>query len=130
MPSTRALKRGKASTTKWRRRPTGPFVLIDSLPINPSMHFFKGFGVLPTLPFNPITQIRYDLKNNAHVTINIDLILGHKIKSLLNTRQRSGYKSINWDATNDFGLSVSAGMYVYTVQAGEFRQTKKMLLLK
>jgi hypothetical protein len=81
-------------------------------------------------PFNPITQIRYDLKNNSHVSINIYNILGHKIKSLLNTRQRSGYKSITWDATNDFGLSVSAGMYVYTVQAGEFRQTKKMLLLK
>ena len=81
-------------------------------------------------PFNPITKIRYDLKNNSHVAINIYNILGHKIKSLLNTRQRSGYKSITWDATNDLGLSVSAGMYIYTIQAGEFRQTKKMLLLK
>ena len=81
-------------------------------------------------PFNPVTQIRYELKSNAHVSINIHNVLGQRIKSLLNRRQSSGYKSVIWDATNDLGQSVSAGMYIFTVQAGDFRQTKKMLLLK
>jgi flagellar hook assembly protein FlgD len=56
--------------------------------------------------------------------------MGHKVKSLLEARQGSGYKSIIWDATNDLGQSVSAGMYIYTVQAKKFRQTKKMVLIR
>jgi hypothetical protein len=44
--------------------------------------------------------------------------------------QDPGYRSISWDATNDLGQPVSAGMYIYTIQAGEFRKTRKMVLLK
>jgi len=44
--------------------------------------------------------------------------------------QNAGYRSIQWNATNDLGQPVSAGMYLYTIQAGDFRQTKKMVLLK
>jgi len=46
------------------------------------------------------------------------------------SRQTAGYRLVRWDATNDKGESVSAGMYFYTIQAGDFRQTKKMVLLK
>ena len=49
---------------------------------------------------------------------------------MVNTQQNAGYKSIRWDATNNVGSAVSAGLYLYTIQAGEFRQTKKMVLLK
>ena len=42
----------------------------------------------------------------------------------------SGFKSIQWDATNNLGQPVSAGVYLYTIEAGEYRQTKKMILLK
>jgi len=52
------------------------------------------------------------------------------IKTLVNNDQTAGYRSIQWNATNDLGQPVSAGMYIYTIQAGEFRQTKKMVLLK
>ena len=81
-------------------------------------------------PFNPTTQIRYDLPLDEYVTIIIYDVMGRKIKSLINTNQEAGYRSITWDATNDLGKPVSAGMYIYTIQAGEFRQTKKMVLLK
>ena len=81
-------------------------------------------------PFNPVTQIRYDLPKDSYVSITIYDIMGRNIKSLVNTKQAAGYRSIRWNATNDFGEPVSAGMYIYMIQAGEFRQTKKMVLLK
>ncbi|MEC7746316.1 MAG: T9SS type A sorting domain-containing protein, partial [Candidatus Neomarinimicrobiota bacterium] len=81
-------------------------------------------------PFNPVTQIRYDLPEDSYVSITIYDIMGRNIKSLVNTDQTAGYRSIRWNATNDLGEPVSAGMYIYMIQAGEFRQTKKMVLLK
>ena len=81
-------------------------------------------------PFNPTTQIKYDLPKDAMVTINIYDVLGRMIKSLLNDNQTAGYHSLQWDATNDIGEGVSAGMYIYTIQAGEYQSTKKMVLLK
>jgi surface protein len=81
-------------------------------------------------PFNPTTQIRYDLPDNEFVSINIYDVMGRKIKSLVSINQEAGYRSITWNATNDLGQPVSAGMYIYTIQAGEFRQTRKMVLLK
>ena len=81
-------------------------------------------------PFNPTTLIRYDLQVNEHVSINIYDLTGKRVKSLVNTNQVAGYRSINWNATSDLGQPVSAGMYIYTIQTGEFRQTKKMVLLK
>ena len=48
----------------------------------------------------------------------------------INDQQTAGFKSVQWDATNNQGQPVSAGLYLYTIQAGKFRQTKKMVLLK
>ena len=81
-------------------------------------------------PFNPTTQIRYDLPEESYVNINIYDLMGRRIKSLINMHQDPGYRLIHWDATNDFGQPVSAGMYIYRIQAGQFRQTRKMVLLK
>ena len=81
-------------------------------------------------PFNPTTQIRYDLPEEQNVTIAIYDVMGRNIRTLMNERQTAGYHSVRWDAKNDMGESVAAGMYIYTIQAGEFRATKKMVLLK
>ena len=81
-------------------------------------------------PFNPITQIRYDLPEDALVAVNIYDLMGRSIKSLVNSQQTAGYRSIQWNATNIFGETVSAGMYFYSIQAGDFRQVKKMVFLK
>ena len=81
-------------------------------------------------PFNPTTQIRYDLPENSYVSITIYDLMGKRVKSFVNSKQDPGYRSIHWNATNDLGQPVSAGMYIYTIQAGEFRQTRKMVLLK
>jgi len=81
-------------------------------------------------PFNPITTLRYDLPENSIVRITIYNIQGREIKVLVNQYQEAGYKSVRWNATNDYGKPVSAGMYFYKIRAGEFVQTKKMVLLK
>ena len=81
-------------------------------------------------PFNPVTTLRYDLPENGLVYITIYDMLGNIVNNLVNTNQSSGYKSIQWDATNNQGEPVSAGVYLYKIQAGDFVDTKKMILLK
>ncbi|MFL2989833.1 MAG: T9SS type A sorting domain-containing protein, partial [Candidatus Neomarinimicrobiota bacterium] len=81
-------------------------------------------------PFNPITTLRYDLPEDGLVNITIYDMMGRIVKTLVNGSQTAGYKSIQWNATNDKNEPVSAGLYLYTIQTGEFRQTKKMVLLK
>ena len=56
--------------------------------------------------------------------------MGLEVVSLVNEIQKLGQRFALWDATNNLGQSVSAGMYIYTIQAGEFRKAKKMILLK
>ena len=81
-------------------------------------------------PFNPITTINYNLPKAVKVVINIHDLLGRKVKTLVNKIHTSGNYTVKWDATNNLGQPVSAGMYIYTIQAGEFRETRKMVLLK
>ncbi|MBI88843.1 MAG: hypothetical protein CMG60_02045 [Candidatus Marinimicrobia bacterium] len=81
-------------------------------------------------PFNPTTQIRYDLPEDAMVQVRVYDLIGRSIRTLVMEKQSAGYKSITWDATSDLGEPVSAGMYIYTIQAGSYRANKKMLLVK
>ena len=81
-------------------------------------------------PFNPFTTLRYDLPENAMVNITIYDMMGRVVKTMVNSEQEAGFKSIQWDGTNHAGATVSAGLYLYTIQAGSFHQTKKMILLK
>ena len=81
-------------------------------------------------PFNPTTAIRYDLPVSGEVSIMIYDIMGREVRSLVSGHQDAGFRIANWDATNDYGQAISAGMYIYVIQAGDFRMTKKMVLLK
>jgi hypothetical protein len=86
-------------------------------------------GAYPN-PFNPIARIDYDLIQKNYVTLEIHNLIGRKVKTLVSLEKDAGFHSTFWDATNNAGEPVSAGVYLYTIQAGEFRQTKKMILLK
>ena len=81
-------------------------------------------------PFNPITSLRYDLPQDGLVNVTVCDMMGRLVKTLVNSSQTAGYKSIQWNATNDRNEPVSAGLYLYMIQAGEFRKTRKMVLLK
>ena len=81
-------------------------------------------------PFNPVTNLSYDLPEDAMVNITVFDMMGRVVRTLVNDQQSAGYKSLQWNATNNSGQPISAGLYIYTIQAGEFSQTKKMILLK
>ena len=104
-------------------------VFISNFEINQLPIAFNLYNNFPN-PFNPITTLRYDLQEDVLVNVTIYDMMGRIIKNLVSSQQTAGYKSIKWNATNDAGSPVSAGIYIYMIQAGEFRQVRKMVLLK
>ena len=104
-----------------------PELSIDEPVVVPAL--FSLYQNFPN-PFNPITTLYYDLPKNIFVTISIYNILGKQIKVLVNTNKEAGYKSVHWDAKDSMGKPVSAGVYLYQIQVGDFVQTRKMILLK
>ena len=81
-------------------------------------------------PFNPTTTLRYDLPDDANVSITIYDLMGRKIRTLVREQMSAGHHASIWNASNDLGSSVSAGVYVYTITANDYRDVKKMILLK
>jgi len=81
-------------------------------------------------PFNPSTNISYSLSNGENVSINIFDVNGGKVIELFNDYKSAGTYSIDWNGENERGVQVSAGVYLYSIDAGELKQTKKMILLK
>ncbi|MCF7805837.1 MAG: T9SS type A sorting domain-containing protein [Candidatus Marinimicrobia bacterium] len=81
-------------------------------------------------PFNPTTTIHYALPAADHVTIAVYDLQGRKIRTLVDAKQTSGWHTIKWNALNNSGVKVSAGVYFYQIQTDAFRDLKKMILLK
>ena len=81
-------------------------------------------------PFNPVTTLSYSLPKDESVNITIYDIMGRPVKTIQNSFQTKGFKFVQWDAKNDRNEPVSAGLYLYTIQAGKFRQTRKMVFMK
>ncbi|MCG9130373.1 hypothetical protein J5I95_01690 [Candidatus Poribacteria bacterium] len=97
----------------------------------------KDTALLPNYPnpFNPETWIPYQLERSAEVTVFIysangtsirTLALGYQPAGIYRSRDRAAY----WDGTNEIGESVASGVYFYTLSAGEFKATRKMLVVK
>jgi hypothetical protein len=81
-------------------------------------------------PFNPETVIKFDLPKSSDVILKIYNVLGQEIRTLINERKPAGYHSVKWDSRNNNGVTVSSGIYLYRLKAGEFVITKKMILIK
>ncbi|MBI1932092.1 MAG: T9SS type A sorting domain-containing protein [Ignavibacteriales bacterium] len=76
-------------------------------------------------PFNPETKISYSIAENSNVTLKVYNILGSEIATLVNKKQNSGNYEVSFNAVN-----ISSGIYFYTLQSGNYTQTKKMVLVK
>ncbi len=81
-------------------------------------------------PFNPTTTIEFALPQADHVSIKIYDMLGREVATLINDQRSAGNHSIAWNGLNDYGQKVSSGSYIYRITAGNFVETKKMMLLK
>ena len=81
-------------------------------------------------PFNPTTSLRFDLPEVTDATITIFNMLGQRVRTFNMNDTPAGYHSIQWDATNDYGDPVGAGVYLYQLKANQFVKTRKMVLLK
>ena len=76
-------------------------------------------------PFNPTTHITYTLSKVSNVTLTVYDILGQQVATLISGKQEPGIHSVDWNA-----LNVASGIYFYRIVAGNFVQTKKMVLMK
>jgi predicted CXXCH cytochrome family protein len=81
-------------------------------------------------PFNPSTEIRYELPQAAHVKISVYNALGMLVTTLFNGEQNAGYQSVTWNGKDDAGVSVASGIYLYKMDAGSMSFTRKMILMK
>ena len=81
-------------------------------------------------PFNPVTTIRYGLPEAAHVKVIIYNILGREVLTLVDEDKPAGYYSALWDSRSHQGIEVSSGVYFYRIEANDFVDVKKMVLLR
>ncbi len=81
-------------------------------------------------PFNPITTFEYTLPYRSDVSINVYNLLGQKVRTLFEGEKSRGTYSVRWNGADYFDREVAAGIYFYRMKAGDFVETKKMVLLK
>jgi len=81
-------------------------------------------------PFNPSTEIRFDLPEEGHVELSVFNMQGQKVRTLESGIMTPGYHAIIWNGTNNNGSRVSTGMYFYSIQTNKFQAVRKMLFLK
>ena len=80
-------------------------------------------------PFNPETTIEYFVPGKAYVEIELFDLLG-QVRKLVAGDKNCGRYQVVWDGLDDHGTQVSSGVYLYTVTAGQFKGTHKLLLIK
>jgi hypothetical protein len=81
-------------------------------------------------PFNPETQIGFSLATTGQVELVVYDILGQRVRTLVSTSMSAGVHSARWDGRDASGAQVSSGPYFYRLRAGDFVQTRRMILLK
>jgi len=81
-------------------------------------------------PFNPETQIRFELAATQDVKLAIYDILGRRVRFLTNQSYGPGFHVVNWNGRNDMGERVASGVYVYRIKAGNFISHRKMLMVQ
>jgi len=81
-------------------------------------------------PFNPSTTITYQLQKGVKVRLFIYNMLGQLVKTLVNSKQVTGYYSVQWNGKDELGRDVASGVYFYHLETDHFSKTLKMALLR
>ncbi len=92
----------------------------------------QNYVLLPNYPnpFNPGTTISYRIPSTARVTITIFNVLGQRIRTLVNQVKTAGEYSVYWDGKDELGREVGSGLYYYTMKAGKYQISRRMLLIR
>ena len=102
--------------------------LSSSEKLNLPTEFFL-FNNYPN-PFNPSTTISYNIPIENHVRIKIYNILGKEVKTLVDQKMKPGKNVVKWNGKNNEGIKVAGGVYLYSIQVENYKQTRKMIMLK
>lgn len=81
-------------------------------------------------PFNPATNIKFSLPVESRTRLVVYDILGNKVATLIDDIKPAGSYTLTWDGTNDQGIKISSGVYIYRLETENFIDVKKMLMLK
>jgi hypothetical protein len=81
-------------------------------------------------PFNPNTFIKFEIRKKGHVSLKIYNVAGQLVKTLINDVLDAGEHTKEWKGVNNAGVKVASGVYFYSIEADEFKSTKKMVLLR
>ena len=109
------------------------FAILDAnLSVDEEIEIPVKFALHPAYPnpFNPMTNIRYDLPQASYVDLRIFDLTGREVRTLAKGFDHAGTKTIIWDAKDNHGQSVSAGVYIYRLESSGLVQSQKLILLK
>ena len=108
-----------------------PFTSVEDTLEDQGKFSFELFQNYPN-PFNQTTVIRYSLNTARpiHTTLRLYNVLGKEVRELVNARQNRGSWSIVWDGKDNCGKEVASGIYFYQLRARDYRDTKKLVLVK
>ncbi len=122
--ATIEMQHSKATPGLPKNQDTKPVISTSEVPLQ-----FTLYQNHPN-PFNPETEIRYQIPNAAHVTLIIYNLLGQKICTLVDEKKQAGYHNVHWDGRNDYRVAVASGVYIYVLNTDNFSNYKKMVLIR
>jgi hypothetical protein len=121
---TRSVAPGDSMTFGFVLQSRGTLVPVSPGAASPAPDRFELLQNYPN-PFNPSTTIRYGLPQKSHVTLSVYNTLGQIVRTLVQEMQEAGFHEVKFD-----GAGMASGMYFYRIQAGQFAETRKLLLLR
>lgn len=110
----------------------GVFQVLGSAAVEPINQVPVNYALQQNYPnpFNPTTYIPFSLQKTGETTLTIYNLLGQQIRTLVNSKMAAGSHEMRWDGLDDYGLPVSAGIYLYQLKSGDFKETKQLALVR
>jgi len=100
---------------------------LDNSAVLPAAY---SLGLAYPNPFNPVTHIDFAIPESGLVKLAVYNVMGQQVRQLVNGPLGAGRHVVRWDATNDAGLKVASGVYIYQMEVNGFSQAHKMVLIK
>jgi hypothetical protein len=114
----------------WSWEPWGPVVGVEEEVLPGSVPNLFALSQNYPNPFNPQTHIVYQLPEAGPVLLTVYNVMGQAVCQLVDEQQPAGEHTVTWQGLDEAGRPVASGIYFYQLTAGEFVETRKMLLLK